>query len=288
VTRQHAGRPPHSSPLPVYVRLSSARACTHCAFPRLSRLAASVTEAGGASGIAPNEQMRVAVAGLAAKARDHAALLVGDHQYGAPTAAGVLAAAAAIPGLRHLSWKRSWHTWHGAAAAPPRAWARLAASLGSLELAGPLAVFGYAEPLAALTGLTRLFLAIPPKNAGSKGGTSSAPARAARALARLPWLAHLRITSPESPDKSSGWGRPAVAAELARCPALRLLEIDSCRSALWRHERVPACGLGPPSSIVPRPPSAWSPFAQALRAGGSVATVQPAPEESLSMLWFEI
>jgi hypothetical protein len=271
-----------------------------CAFPRLSRLVADIYEEGGDRGIVFNQQLRTAVAALAAKARDHAALLINDHRPGAADAAGVLSAAAAVPGLRHLSWMRLQRPGGGAVAAPPGDWARLAASLESLELAGPLAAFGYAEPLAALTGLTRLFLSaafedgasaappLPPAAGGlceggepSKGPPRNALARTACALARLPLLAHLRLTFPttyrgNAPNKHKGWGRLAVAAELARCrPALRLLEIDRLDGPLWRHQRGSPCGPGP---LGPLPSPAWPPFANALRAGGCGATVRPAPE----------
>jgi hypothetical protein len=274
-----------------------------CAFPQLSRFSACITEGGGEFGITSNQQLRTAVAALAAKARDHAALLIDDYRSGAPDTAGVLAAAAAVPGLRHLSWDCSWHSSVAAAAAPPGDWARLAASLESLELAGPLAACGYAEPLAALTGLTRLFLAAtseaaatapPPRRlptgAACEGGeppmgpAGSAPARSACALARLPRLAHLRLVSPKNkpPGKRLVWGRPVVAAELARCgPALQLLEIDRRDGPLWQHQR------GSPP-LVPLPSHAWPPFSQALRAGGFGATVRPAPEDSRDRLWVEI
>ena len=69
------------------------------------------------------------------------------------------------------------------------------------------------------------------------------------------------------------WDSPAVAAELARCPALRLLEVERSYSSLWRHERGPARG----ADSRPLPSPLWPPFAQALRAGGCLATVRPAP-----------
>jgi hypothetical protein len=265
-----------------------------CAFPRLSRLVADMNDEGGDQGIASNEPLRTAVATLAAKARDHVALRVDTGTQGPADAAGVLAAAAAVPGLRHLSWERSWQICAAASAAPPPGdWAHLAASLESLELVGRLDSFGYGEPVAALTSLTHLFLrviaedaaamaapALPPAGGVGEGGeppvglAGSVPARAARALARLPRLAHLRVTYPqgESPGDNSNWGCPAVAAELARCPALRLLEIDRRDGALWRHERGPPFSPGP---CMPRPSPAWPPFAEALRAGGFRGSVRP-------------
>jgi hypothetical protein len=252
-----------------------------CAFPRLSRLVANITEAGDDFGIASNEQLRTAVTTLAAKARDHAALVIRDRRGAADDAASLLAAAATVPNLRHLSWECSWPCHHGSPAASPGDWARLAASLESLELAGDLAGFGYAEPLAALTGLTQLLLTVTSNNVAS-----SALALTSRALARLPRLAHLRLTfsrrglSAECPE----WACPAVAAELARCPALRLLEIDRRDGTLWRHEPGPIPGSGP---RMPRPSPAWPPFAQALRAGGFGAAVRPAPEGLGGRLWID-
>jgi hypothetical protein len=253
-----------------------------CAFPRLSMLAACIVEAGEDSGVSSNERLRTAVAALAAKAQDHAALLIDDPHNHAPDAAGsVLAAAAAVSGLRHLSWERT-NDFHGIAAPPPGDWARLAASLESLHLMGPLAACGYAEPLAALTGLTHLFLAIHPEDEDSSapaggacegdeppvGPAGSAAARTARALARLPRLAHLRVTY----SYESYWGCPAVATELARCPALRLLEFNDRYGALWRHKLGPLYGPGP---RVPLPSPLWPPFAEALRAGGFSGEVRP-------------
>jgi hypothetical protein len=276
-----------------------------CAFPRLSRLVADVYEVGGDKGIAYNERLRTAVAALAGKARDHAALVIEDERSGAPYGGGVLAAAGAVPRLRHLSWHRSRHLC--AAAGPPGHWARLASSLESLELTGRLSTFGYAEPLAGLAGLTRLSFAVKVEDAGSAaaappplpraggarrrgeppvGPAGSAAARTARALARLPRLAHLRLTSfeGESPGVAPDWVCPAVAAELARCPALRLLEIDRRDSPMWRHERGSPSGPGP---VVPRPSPAWPPFVQALRAGGSGAAVRPVPQSMISCFRFE-
>jgi hypothetical protein len=238
-----------------------------CAFPRLSRFAASVSQEGGGKGIAADGPLRTAVAALAAKARDHVALLVVNSQFEFPDAAGMLAAAAAVPGLRHLSWRCSCDFFGDATAVPPSDWGHLAASLESLQLSGPMSMFGYAEPLAALTGLTHLFLAFT-----SSDAALGAPARAARALARLPRLAHLRLTFSCFPhEKSYNLGCPEVAAELALCSSLRLLEIDG---DLWRHERDPPGG---PRPHMPRPSPMWAPFAQALRAGGCCATVRPAP-----------
>jgi hypothetical protein len=260
-----------------------------CAFPRLSRFAASVDEEGGGKGIAADAQLRTAVAALAAKARDHAALLVDSPQLDAPDGAGVLAAAAAVPGLSHLSWRCSWRD--RAVTPHPGDWARLASSLESLELSGCLSTFGYAEPLTALTGLTHLSLAVDYSDAASEespplpsaggacevgeppvGPVGGDLARAARALARLPRLTHLRVKALFGSD----WGVPAVAAELARCPALRLLEIDGRDGRLWEHERDPPGG---PRPHAPRPSPAWPPFAQALRAGGFSVAVRPVPED---------
>jgi hypothetical protein len=120
-----------------------------CAFPRLSRLAARIIEPSDGSDIASNEQLRTAVAALAAQARDHAALLFDDYRHVGDDGAGVLAAAAAVPRLRHLSWqhppRQSWQPSRrhrrSAAAAPLSGWAPLAASLESLKLAGHLADF---------------------------------------------------------------------------------------------------------------------------------------------------
>jgi hypothetical protein len=270
-----------------------------CAFPRLSRLAADICEKGGDQGIVSNERLRTAVAALAAKARDHVALRVNNrlssNQVPDQPGADVLAAAAAVPGLRHLSWLTytSPTSWRGGTApATPGDWARLAASLESLELVGYVPAFGYAEPLAALTGLTRLFLQVdsiyppddtaaaaqpplPPAGGGREPGepyTARAQlARAARALAVLPRLAHLRLTFPKGDGGygcTSDWACPAVAAELARCPALRLLEIDRPDDPLWRHERGP-------DPCAPLPSPAWPPFAKALRARGCDAAVRP-------------
>jgi hypothetical protein len=116
------------------------------------------------------------------------------------------------------------------------------------------------------------------------GGTALAPlwrlpatGRASRRLCsrlscRLPRLAHLRLSRFGS--SCTFWGTPAVAAELARCPALRLLEVERPDDPLWRHELGPADNADP---CAPRPPSAWPPFVKALRAGGCRATVRPAP-----------
>jgi hypothetical protein len=260
-----------------------------CAFPRLSRLVAHVPE-GRRSGDVLDEWLRPAVTSLASKARDHVAVVV-DHLFvHEPEDWRVLAAAAAVPRLRHL-------TLCGVTAAPSGGWARLPASLESVELSGSLAAFGYAEPLAALTGLTQLFLAVSPcgltEDAAAAGAAPPPPlqpagrasegdepplgpecaglARAARALAGLPRLAHLRLTVTYG---SATWASPAVAASLARCPALRLLEIGRPGDPLWRHELGLAHGAGP---RVPRPSPAWRPFAEALRAGGFGGVVRPAP-----------
>jgi hypothetical protein len=237
-----------------------------CAFPRLSRFAASSKEERGGNGIVADGRLRTAIAALAAKARDHTSLWVNERELRFPGAAGVLAAAAAVPRLRHLSWTHMLRAAGGAPAAPAGDWAPFAAALESLALVGPLSAFGYAEPLAALTCLTHLFLAVTSVDAA--GG---APVRAARALARLPRLVHLRVTFPQGSD----WGCPTVAAELARCPALRLLEIDGRNGRLWKLERDPPGG---PRPHVSHPPPAWLPFARALRTGGFGGTVCPAPD----------
>jgi hypothetical protein len=277
-----------------------------CAFPRLARLAACVAEeARRDEGIdeGANERLRAAVAALAAKARDDVTLRVASASVlRLPT--GVLSAEAAVPGLRNLSWMW-WNRDSRDPAPQPGDWARLAASLESLDLSGPLAAVGYAEPLAALTCLTRLFLeasliclpddtaaaAQPPLPPAGGACESRGPcaaraqlARVARALAMLPRLAHLRLTFPKDYkvyDCTSDWACPAVAAELARCRALRLLEIGRRDDPIWRHERLyPADGL---RLCVPRPSPAWPPFAEALRAGGCGATVRPAPAASDSI-----
>jgi hypothetical protein len=263
-----------------------------CKFPRLSRLVAGVVEGGGEGAIS-NARLRTVVAALAAKARDHVALRVNYTHGDEFHATGALTDTALPPSLRHLSWRCRWRD--GDAAAPPASWARLAASLESLELVGPLSALAYAEPLAALTGLTRLHVdadavresedaACPPQGARvkRKGGdpartlTGGAVVRAARALATLPRLAHLRLTfefvSPLWSKSRSLWGSASVAAELARCPALRLLEVDRRDDPLWRGPT--HCG----PLRISRPSPEWTAFAQALRAGGCGAALRPAPE----------
>jgi hypothetical protein len=257
-------------------------------FPRLSRLSAYIVEGDAEDGDILNPQLRTAVAALAAKARDHAALRVIEGDEGVFHATGALAAT----GLRHLSWRCFWRG--GAAAAPPvGGWARLAASLESLELVGSLPGFGYAEPLAALAGLTRLLLnaqdgARLPQGVGvlcivvepPRGPTAGDLVRTARALAGLPRLAHLRLTfelfdpSSRRLESTPAWHCPSVAAELARCPALRVLEVGHRGDPLWRHERGPAHGA---TRRVPRPPPEWTAFAGALRAGGCGAALRPGP-----------
>jgi hypothetical protein len=96
-----------------------------CTFPRLSRLVAWIDDEDGAD---PSEGLLAAVAALAAKARDHVVLRVVQHWD------CVLAAAAAVPGLRHLSWSCRWYGPGGVA--PSCDWARLAPSLESLEFGG--------------------------------------------------------------------------------------------------------------------------------------------------------
>jgi hypothetical protein len=258
-----------------------------CTFPRLSRLVATISEQGGDRSFVSNERLQTAVSTLVTKARDHAGLKVGFHDDAAGAAASMLAAVAAVQGLRHLAWKSLGA--HGFAATPSCDWARLAPTLESLELSAPsLATLGYAEPLPALTCLTRLFLeakdegtaaAAPPEPGGARGngGPFGGPARTARALARLPRLAHLRLAFGWSGTGCDpAWGCPEVAAALARCPALRLLEIDRPGDPLWRHEIGPARGDRP---RMPRPSPAWPPFAAALRAGGCGAVVRPGPAE---------
>jgi hypothetical protein len=266
-----------------------------CAFPRLSRLVADTLEYDGDHSGVWGEQLRTALAALAGKARDHAALRAVT-VLGPRRATSVLAAADAVPGLRHLSWMCCDADSSGGAAAPSLGeWARLAASLQSLQLVGNLAFFGFAEPMAALTRLVQLFVeadTVDPSEdeaAAAAGGAcqdgassmepaGSGRARVARALAGLARLAHLRLTAPSRSrllrQSQSFWGSPTVAAELARCPALRLLEIDRHDDPLWRHERTsPAKG---PRPCIPRPSPAWPPFVEALRAGGCAAAVRPA------------
>jgi hypothetical protein len=243
-----------------------------CTFPRLSRLVASV----GNRGKVPKDRLQAAVAALAAKTRDHVALRLGStghHMYD-------LAAATAVPGLRHLSCTRAFHCRGLFGFAPPRDWARLAPSLVSLELSGPLE--DCLIPLGALSGLTRLTLDVDDDDAEDDLFQTSA----ARALAGMPRLAHARLSS--RARHTVFWGLPAVAAELARCPALRLLEVDRPNDVLWRY----AVGLIKRHEVdlvanprianprVPRPSPAWPPFAEALRAGGCRAAVRPGPDST--------
>jgi hypothetical protein len=223
-----------------------------CTFPRLSRLVARICGRCD-DGAIPHAQLQAALAALAPKARDHVALRV-EHSK------SLLAGPAAVPGVRHLSWA-------GTAAPSIGDWARLAQTLQSLELRGPLDACG--KGLAALTGLTRLRIFAD----GGRAPAEGAPARVACVIARLPRLAHLRLSS----RTPSGilWGSPEVAAALARCPALRLLEVEPPNAPLWRHELGPARGANP---RMPRPSPTWPPFAEALRAGGCRATVRPAPD----------
>jgi hypothetical protein len=114
-----------------------------CTFPRLSRLVAHMVE--GEDGDynhddnVPKDQLRAAVAALAAKARDHAALRVIDVGDAVVQDEGALATNAAPPGLRHLSWRVMWLWRRGAVAAPPGEWTRLAASLKRSSCWGPCA-----------------------------------------------------------------------------------------------------------------------------------------------------
>jgi hypothetical protein len=218
-----------------------------CTFPRLSRLVAMI----GVKSFVSNARLQAALVALAAKARDHAALLGASGHDKLDLAA--------VPGLRHLSW-------YGSGTAGD--WARLAATLQSLELRGPLDAC--VEALAALTGLTSLSLSADSHD--GRAPAEGAPARVACVLAGLPRLAHLRLSSPT--PSGIVWGSPAVAAALARCPALRLLEVEPPNDPLWRHE------LGPAHTKprMPRPSPLWQPFAEALRAGGCRATVRPAPD----------
>jgi hypothetical protein len=234
-----------------------------CTFPRLSRLVARIDNRGpGKDNALREEPLQAALAALAAKARDDVALRVKED-------CGLrLAAAASVPGLRHLSWTRPWDR-DIAGTVPPGDWVRLAPSLQSLDLEGNVAA--YCEALGALTGaltgLTQLCVTV----ADDFGPAGDAPARVARMLAGLPRLAHLRLIS-----RARFWGAPAVAAELARCPALRLLEVENPYKPLWRHELGPAHGANP---RMPRPSPLWPPFAEALRAGGCRAAVRPGPAD---------
>jgi hypothetical protein len=260
-----------------------------CTFPRLSRLVANVTEAGGNRSFGPDERLHTAVNALFAKARDHARLLFEPVPY-APHAASTFADVASVPGLRHLTWRGPAFF----AEARARNWASLAPTLESLELEGPsLKEIGYAEPLVVLTVLTRLFLGAEciyapetspraPGDARPHCDPPDGPARAARALARLPRLAHLRVAfrGERLGLWDPAWGCPEVAAALARCPALRLLEIDRPGDPLWRHELGPYLGDRP---RLPRPSPAWPPFVAALRAGGCGAVVRPGPAEKLAL-----
>jgi hypothetical protein len=94
-----------------------------CAFPRLSRLVANIPEKADGKGIASDERHRVrravraAVAALAAKARDHAALLAYDQRYSAPNAVG---------GPRRLGAPRGVARVARAGGAPGRLWLRRA------------------------------------------------------------------------------------------------------------------------------------------------------------------
>jgi hypothetical protein len=84
---------------------------------------------------------------------------------------------------------------------------------------------------------------------GDEGGLADdARVRTARALAGLPRLAHLRLASQsfsvflQKPEIDIDWGSSSVAAELARCPVLRVLEVDRTDDPLWRHEPDPGRG----------------------------------------------
>jgi hypothetical protein len=228
-----------------------------CTFPRLSRLVARIGHRSHDGGAAAHAPLQAALATLAPKARDQLALRAAQRHF----------AAAVVPGLRHLSWACDSYS-SGTAAPSASDWERLAPSLHSLELSAPLSACG--DALAALTGLTLLHLEITSDKTSGKQ-----PARVACALARLPRLAHLRLSRIGS--NGTCWGTPAVAAELARCPALRLLEVERPHDPLWRHELGPAHGADP---CVPRPSPMWPPFADALRAGGCRATVRPAPDSN--------
>jgi hypothetical protein len=149
---------------------------------------------------------------------------------------------------------------------------------------------------AALTGPTRLRLdalayADPDEQPTWQGLEPKPPrhppgfalVRTARALARLPRLAHLQFTHEDRDGPTSlgrsvlACGSPSLAAELALCPALRLLEIDRRLDPLWRHERDAAHG-GPRRAPLPSPE--WAAFVHALRAGGCRAALRPAAPAS--------
>jgi hypothetical protein len=110
---------------PSLAHLQATPGAAGCTFPRLSRL---VARADFRCRDVPTEQLQAALAALAAKARDHVALRVCS----AEDVGFDLAAAAAVPGVHHLSWRCLRRSYDASAYAG--VWARLPPSLESLEL----------------------------------------------------------------------------------------------------------------------------------------------------------